>query len=228
MVDVNLDNALQANVVGDQVIGWAATLFQVAMFVVMGIIIAAGVYYLMRFLSYSSDVELWERKGDKLEYFGDDKVRRIVKDGSAYMNFLKNGRDSRFKDHTYPDSKLLFRKKFFGTKFKALINNNEIIAFRLELTPETEKVITAGGMPANRIYDNLQRNKAIVNRYKNNDNRAQTIALVISVTLIGVLMFGLFVIWQSNVVNAEAMQALASSINADASARAQSFAEAIG
>ncbi len=172
------------------------------------------VYFLMRFLSYSTDIEIWEQKGEEVTFFGDDKARRLSKKGVSYISFLKNKGDL-FKNHFFPTAEYIYRKKLFGSKAKFLIIGDELVPAKIALGNPS---LVMNTMPAFQKIDYLQRMDKYEQDYKKSDNRAQMMTLVVGVTLITLMLFGLFVIWQSNIATAEATKALAGAISQNVAA----------
>lgn len=186
------------------------------------VIILLVFWFIMKIFRYNIDVELWETTGDgrDLQYFGDDKAKKGTKKGVAYINFLKN-KDDMFKHRPFPDSKFFYKKRVFGKKIKYIINNNELTASKQGVTNPHGLVFNEFPTLAKAEY--LFRNKKFAEDYKKTDDRARQTALIIGVGLMGVILFGLFIIWQSNVATAEATKALANAIGQDVASRANTF-----
>lgn len=206
---VEVGDVINTNLVGsDTIIGIAGGFFTAIMFGVMIGIIGVGVWFLMRYFNYNIEVELWEVKGEKLEYFGNDKARRKYEQGAAYLVFLSN-RDERFKSVKFPASEYLYKKKLFGTKLKYIVKGDDIFPTRLTVNPEEMEALVAESMPSYQRVDYIQKLEKIDKDYHqgNKHKTLLTIAAVGGGAMI--ILVGLFVIWQSNVSTAEANRALA-------------------
>lgn len=212
---VTFDEVISTNLGGNGVVNVAGNILNIIVMVFVVLIFAALVYYLMRYLSYQTNVEIYEKKGKEIVHIGDDKVRRKKRDGVSYMVFLKN-KDPLFKDRSFPKSDFLYRKKFFGTKLKLLIVDDELVPFKISLDDNNN--LNSDAFSTAQKIDYLQRTKGYHDKYVNKDIRAQNIQLIIQVAFIGALLFGFFVIWQSNVATAESNAALSSATQALANA----------
>lgn len=202
-----------------------STLFTIVM--VGAFITFAGIilYILFKFLAYSVDIELWERKGEALVYAGDDRARRVNKKGVTYISFLKN-RGAMFKHRQFPGAEYVYRKKLFGSKLKFLIVGDELLPMTVKLG--NPQGLVAASMPTYQKIDYLQRMDNYQKEFENKDMNMQKTALIIGVTFAGIILFGFFIIWQSNVATAEATKALAGAVQAGAAATANSIPAAVG
>lgn len=187
---------------------------------IMGVV-AVILYLIGKFLSFIIDVEIWERKGTDLIYWGDDRAKKITKKGVSYLLFLKN-RGEFFRDRVFPDSQFLYKKRMFGSKLKFLIDGDNFNPMIIKLS-NPHGLVTDVVSASERI-SYMQRMDAYHDRFKGQGmSSAQKMVMVLGVTSIGVILFGLFVIWQSNVATAEATKALAGNIAAVAKGAAQSL-----
>ncbi len=212
---------------GDSLIGVASVIVTVFFYVVIMAITAAALYWLFKLLAYSTDVEIWEVKGtNELAYYGDDKVRKVVKKGVTYMGFLKN-RQEVFRAVKYPPSESLIRKKPFGTKVKLILENDDLRPTKIGYSKES-KDLQIDPLPWHQRVEFIQRQERYEKDYEVKNDRAQRMALVIGIALMTILMFGLFVIWQSNVTTAEATKALAGAVTAATTAAVNTLPGEIG
>ncbi len=169
-------------------------------------------FVLWRFLSYKHVVEVWEKKGDEITFFGDDSVKRDDKRGVAYMSFLR-GKGFTFKNVKFPDAEYIYPKKVlgivgFGTKMKLLLVNDELVPFKMRLGNPHGLVIDS--MPSYQKQDFIQRYRAYEEKYKPDNS----LALKIQLASIGLLVLAIIIVsffsWQQNV---EASNAIAGGLD---------------
>lgn len=185
--------------------GLLVTLVSIAFWVLLLVGLGVVFFIAYRFFRYRHTVEIFEKKGDELHFYGDDKADRVNKRGVSTVKFLYN-KDFAFQQVKWPDNEYLYPKKFagmitFGTKMKYLLINDELVPFRMKLG--NPHAVVAESMPAFQKRDFIQRFKAIDEKYQADHTLAAKLAVagigIICVTII----IALFFFWQQNVSYAE-------------------------
>ncbi len=219
----DLANADLASGFGDTAINILAGFLNIFLWVVILGVMVGVMYFLMRILSYSIDVEIWERKAEKLYYFGDAKARKRTKQGGSYLGFLFR-RDWSFKDVEYPSSDFFYPKKLFGKKLKYLLEGEVMRPIKMSLSANPGVVVD---VPTFQRVDYLSKLDAINVDYASKVDNYQKITLAIQIGFIGVLLFGLFIIWQSNINAQEMLMQLGSQIESGIRVMAESSANTL-
>ena len=179
--------------------------------VVAGLVVA-GVVMVYRLFSYNTSCEFWQIKGNQAVYMGDDSGKKVTKKGVAYIKFLKR-KGNPYDDNTYPPNEAVYKKGLFGSKIKFLLVNEELVP-SVVTTSKTSKELSLAGLTNTQKISYIQKMDRLNDTYKKQGDGLQKTALVLSFAGIGLVAFGLFIIWQSNEATAQATQALANAISA--------------
>ena len=169
------------------------------MFLIILVVVFVAALFLSRIFTYNVSVEFWERRGEQVYPFGDDKAKRKHENGITFIKFLKNN-DDRFKGILFPNSKFLYKKKAFGKKVKFLIDGDEIRPFRMHVE-ENDYGVGLDVMPTEERIGFIQKMEQAINEYSSKSNKLVFAGVAVSFALIMLGFFWLFVIWQSNIVN---------------------------
>lgn len=224
MADGDLGGLVQVDLIGPQVLGGAAAVLTGIVFVIILAVLGVALFFLMRFLNYSTHIEIWENKANELVPFGETKARRVNKKGVTYISFLKY-KDSRFKNNPWPESKYVYKNKLFGSKIKYIMDGDDLYPSTIELE---EGKLRLHPMPFNERIDYIQKQDQVFQDHGRKSNTATVLMVAGAATFAMILFFGLFVIWQSNVDTAQATSALANAISNIAQADAQTIPVAPG
>lgn len=196
---------------GNIFFGILTTIFNLSMVVLLMAFFGAILWWLFKVLSYNIEIEIWEKTGENaLSYWGDDRGSKNVVKGVAYLSFLKNKTEP-FRRVSFPDSNFIIKKRIFGTKIKMILNGVDLFPASKFIVSDGAK-IEATSLPNYVKRDHLQRLELLHEDFNKKPDKIQMATLVIGFGLVTVVLFGFFVIWQSNVETAEATRALASSL----------------
>lgn len=180
---------------------------------VLGLVVTIGfvggfIFFLIwlyfNVFNFKNEVELFSVKGKDLVYFGDDRAKKVTKDGVDFIQFRKN-RGAEFINKPFPASDFLIRKRLFGTKIKAYLKDGELVFFNI-LFHENPGVVTQA-MSVNQKLDYTQRMGAYKERYGNKQKNEALYQLIGIGAVVMMFVIGGFFLWQMFVAQTEMVNA---------------------
>lgn len=198
IVNTNLDPSGIATAIG----GWLLYIIVVSVLLLSAGFVLAKLRNLLR---YRIDVEFYERKGKTCSYHSDDNARMVIKDGVSEILFLKN-KGLIFKDHSFPSSEVIIKKRGLQrSKLKMLIDGDELTPMYPDFTLSEEGARILDSIPSYHKEDFLHRAAKYHKKYKNSDDNTRKLIIAGYAGGAILMLFGLFVVWQSNVAASEAI-----------------------